>query len=356
MNNIDIIKEIKKDKHKHNLLSLICRYRYLPKNTELLFIDKLFDKKWKLEKAIKFLRSNNIIKCVAVDCDKKNNKKDSITITTKGLKIAKKLGIEITTYWSTLGQSPSLARSRAMAVLTFSNGNNCINSLALNIKLQNETTNSLLQYKGSRFAAFLQCEMTNFLVYSFLHPIAIHIKKEIRSKKRIMYLLNKEYYKDDTANRLDRIFVVENASTVIELLEVKNGRKWLYRDGQYKRANINTAVYNSYEKSTILPTVSEKMGYAYLVPVVNGFRTHIEKYYKNPIESENQISKEIGANAYNLVVINLKTLAKFVDEIRENKNDIHIVCDSFNYDFLYEIVDYFMTKYDFRHSVILKTV
>lgn len=292
MNNSEIIKEIKKDKHKYNLLSLICRYRFIPKNTELLFIDKLFDKKWKLEEAIRFLRANNIIKCVAVDCDKRNNKKDSITITSKGLKIARQLGVEITTYWSALGQSPSLARSRAVAVLSFVNGNNCIISLALNIKLENETTNSLLQYKGSRFAAFSQCERTNFLVYSFLRPIAIHLKKEIRSKKRIMYLLNKEYYKDETANRLDRIFVIENVNTVIELLEVKNGRKWLYKDGEFKRANINTAVYSSYEKSTILSTVSEKMGYAYLVPIVDGFRTHIEKYYNNPIESERQISKK----------------------------------------------------------------
>ncbi len=356
MNNLELITEIKKDKHKHNLLSLICRYRYLPKSTELLFIDKIFDKKWKLDEAIRFLRAKNIIKCVAVYCDKINNKKDSITITAKGLKIARKLGIEITTYWSALGQSPSLARSRAVAVLAFANGNNCINSLALNIKLQNETTNSLLQYKGSRFAAFLQCERTNFLVYSFLHPIAIHIKKEIRSKKRIMYLLNKEYYKDDTANRLDRIFIVENVSTIIELLEVKNGRKWLYRDGEFKRANINTAVYSSYEKSTILPTVSEKMGYAYLVPVVDGIRTHIEKYYKNPIESEKEISKEIGENAYNLVVINLKTLAKIVDEIRKNENDIYIVCDSVNSSFISEIVEHYAKKCNFQNQIFLDAI
>ena len=356
MNNLDLTKEIKKDKHKYNLLSLICRYRFIPKNTELLFIDKLFDKKWKLDKAIKFLRANNIIKCVAVDCEKRNNKKDSITITAKGLKIAKKLSIKISTYWSALGQSPSLARSRAVAVLTFPNGNKCINSLALNIMLKNETTNSLLQYKGSRFAAFLQCDWTNFLVYSFLHPIAIHLKKEIRTKKRIMYLLNKEYYKDETANRLDRIFVIENVNTVIELLEVKNGRKWLYKDGEYRRANINTAVYSSYEKSTILSTVSEKMGYAYLVPIVDGFREHIEKYYENPIESERQISNEIGTDTYNLVIINLKTLAKIVDEIRENKNDIQIVCDSVNSSFISEIIEHYTEKYSFKHRICLDTI
>lgn len=189
MNNLDLIKEIKKDKHKYNLLSLICRYRYIPKNIELLFIDKLFDKKWKLDEAIRFLRANNIIKCVAVDCEKRNNKKDSITFTAKGLKIAKKLSIKISTYWSALGQSPSLARSRAVAVLTFPNGNNCINSLALNIKLENETTNNLLQYKGSRFAAFLQCERTNFLVYSFLHPIAIHLKKKYAQRNELCICL-----------------------------------------------------------------------------------------------------------------------------------------------------------------------
>lgn len=351
MNNSELIKEIKKDKHKYNLLSLICRYRYIPKNIELLFIDKLFDKKWKLEEAIRFLRANNIIKCVAVDCDKRNNKKDSITITSKGLKIARKLCVEITTYWSALGQSPSLAMSRAVAVLAFANGNNCINSLALNIMLKNETTNSLPQFKGSRFAAFLQCERTNFLVYSFLHPLAIHLKKEIRSKKRIMYLLNKEYYKDETANKLDRIFIIENASTVIELLEVKNGRKWLYRNGEFKRANINTAVYSSYEKSTILSTVSEKMGYAYLVPVVDGFREHIEKYYKNPIESERHISNKISENAYNLVIINLKTLAKIVDEIVQNKNDIQIVIDKINFEFIKSILAYFVKKYKFNKSI-----
>ena len=356
MNNLNLIQEIKKDKHKHNLLSLICQYRYIPKNTELLFIDKLFDKRWKLDEAIRFLRANNIIKCVAIDCDKRNNKKDSITITTKGLKIARQLGIQISPHWKALGQSPSLARSRAVAVLTFANGNNCINSLALNVKLQNETTNSLLQYKGSRFAAFLQCERTNFLVYSFLHPIAIHLKKEIRSKKRIMHLLNKEYYKDETANRLDRIFVVENVSTVIELLEVKNGRKWLYRDGEYKRANINTAVYSSYEKSTILPTVSEKMGYAYLVPIVDGFREHIEKYYKNPIESEKQISKGIPTNTYNLVIINLKTLAKIIDEIEKNKNDIYIVIDKVNYEFIKSVLAYFIKKHKFNKSIKITTI
>lgn len=355
MNNSELIKEIKKDKHKYNLLSLICRYRYVPKNTELLFVDKLFDKKWKLDKAIKFLRANNIIKCVAVDCEKRNNKKDSITITAKGLKIARQLGIEITTYWSALGQSPSLARSRAVAVLAFANGNKCINSLALNIMLKNETTNSLLQFKGSRFAAFLRCERTNFLVYSFLHPLAIHLKKEIRSKKRIMYLLNKEYYKDETANRLDRIFVVENASAVIELLEVKNGRKWLYRNGEFKRANINTAVYSSYEKSTILSTVSEKMGYAYLVPVVDGFHEHIEKYYENPIESERQISNEISENAYNLVIINLKTLAKIVDEIEENKNDIQIAIDKINFEFIKNVLAYFVKKYKFNKRIKIVT-
>ncbi len=356
MKNLDLIKEIKKDKHKHNLLSLICRYRFIPKNTELLFINQLFDKKWKLEEAVRFLRAKNIIKCVAIDCDKRNNKKDSITITAKGLKIARKLCIEITTYWSALGQSPSLARSRAVAVLAFSSGNNCINSLALNIKLKNENTNSLLQYKGSRFAAFLQCEQTNFLVYSFLHPIAIHLKKEIRSKKRIMYLLNKEYYKDETVNRLDRIFIAENVNTVIELLEVKNGRKWLYRDGEYKRANINTAVYSSYEKSTILPTVSEKMGYAYLVPVVDGFRKHVDEYYENPIESEQKTSTKIGANTYNLVIINLKTLAKIVDEIEENKNDICIVIDKVNYEFIKSVFAYFVKKYNFNKRIKITTI
>lgn len=166
-----------------------------------------------------------------------------------------------------------------------------------------------------------------------------------------MYLLNKEYYRDETANRLDRIFVVENASTVIELLEVKNGRKWLYRDGKHKRANINTAVYCSYEKSTILSTVSEKMGYAYLVPVVDGFREHIEKYYKNPIESEKEISKEIGENTYNLVVINLKTFGKIVDEIKENKNDIYIVIDKINFEFIKSILAYFVKKYKFNKSI-----
>lgn len=355
MNNLDLTKEIKNDKHKYNLLSLICRYRFIPKNTELLFIDKLFDKKWKLDKAIKFLRANNIIKCVAVDCEKRNNKKDSITITAKGLKIAKKLSIKISTYWFALGQSPSLARSRAVAVLAFADGNKCINSLALNIMLKNETTNSLLQFKGSRFAAFLRCERTNFLVYSFLHPLAIHLKKEIRSKKRIMYLLNKEYYKDETANRLDRIFIAENASTVIELLEVKNGRKWLYRDGEHKRANINTAVYSSYEKSTILPTVSEKMGYAYLVPVVDGFHEHIEKYYKNPIESEKAISKKVPTNTYNLVVINLKTLAKIVDEIEENKNDIQIAIDKINFEFIKNVLAYFVKKHKFNKRIKIVT-
>lgn len=355
MNNSELIKEIKKDKHKYNLLSLICRYRYIPKNIELLFIDKLFDKKWKLEEAIRFLRANNIIKCVAVDCERRNNKKDSITITAKGLRTARQLGVEITTYWSALRQSPSLARSRAVAVLSFVNGNNCINSLALNIMLENETTNNLLQYKGSRFAAFLQCERTNFLVYSFLHPIAIHLKKEIRSKKRIMYLLNKEYYKDETANRLDRIFIAENISTVIELLKVKNGRKWLYSDGEFKRANINTAVYSSYEKSTILPTVSEKMGYAYLIPIVDGFREHIEKYYENPIESEKEISKKIPANTYNLVIINLKTLAKIVEEISENKNDIQIAIDKVNFEFIKNILVYFAKKYKFSKSIRIVT-
>lgn len=308
-----------------------------------------------MEEAIRFLRANNIIKCVAVDCEKRNNKKDSITFTAKGLKVAKKLSIQMVIYWSALGQSPSLARSRAVAVLAFPNGNNCINSLALNIKLENETTNNLLQYKGSRFATFLQCERTNFLVYSFLHPIAIHLKKEIRSKKRIMYLLNKGYYKDETANRLDRIFIAENISTVIELLEVKNGRKWLYRDGEYKRANINTAVYSSYEKSTILPTVSEKMGYAYLVPVVDGFRTHIEKYYNNPIESKKEISKKIPVNTYNLVIINLKTLAKIIDEIRENKNDIQIAIDKVNFEFIKNILVYFAKKYKFNKSIRIVT-
>ena len=166
-----------------------------------------------------------------------------------------------------------------------------------------------------------------------------------------MYLLNKEYCKDDTANRLDRIFIIENVNTVIELLEVKNGRKWLYRDCDYKRANINTAVYSSYEKSTILPTVSEKMGYAYLVPVVDGFREHIEKYYNNPIESEKQTSKEIGTDTYNLVVINLKTLAKIVDEIEENKNDIYIVIDKINFEFIKSILAYFVKKYKFNKSI-----
>lgn len=68
-----------------------------------------------------------------------------------------------------------------------------------------------------------------------------------------------------------------------------------------------------------MPTVSEKMGYAYLIPIVDGFREHIEKYYENPIESERQISNEIGTDTYNLVVINLKTFAKIVDEIEEIK-------------------------------------
>lgn len=93
------------------------------------------------------------------------------------------------------------------------------------------------------------------------------------------------------------------------------------------------------------------MGYAYLVPVVDGFRTHIEKYYKNPIESEQKVSKEIGENAYNLVVINLKTLAKIVDEIVQNKKDIQIVIDKINFEFIKSILAYFVKKHKFNKRI-----
>ena len=98
------------------------------------------------------------------------------------------------------------------------------------------------------------------------------------------------------------------------------------------------------------------MGYAYLVPVVDGFREHIDKYYENPIESEIQISNKIGTDAYNLVVINLKTLAKIVDEIRENKNDIYIVCDSINSSFISVIIEHYVKKCNFKNQIYINTI
>ena len=41
--------------------------------------------------------------------------------------------------------------------------------------------------------------------------------------------------------------------------------------------------------------------------------------------------KKISENTYNLVIINLKTFAKIVDEMRENKNDILIKFSSVLY-------------------------
>ena len=97
------------------------------------------------------------------------------------------------------------------------------------------------------------------------------------------------------------------------------------------------------------------MGYAYLVPIVDGFREHIEKYYENPIESEKQISKENGDNAYSLVIINLKTLAKIVEEISENKNDIKIIIDKVNFEFIKNILVYFAKKYKFNKNIRIVT-
>lgn len=98
------------------------------------------------------------------------------------------------------------------------------------------------------------------------------------------------------------------------------------------------------------------MGYAYLIPIVDGFREHIEKYYENPIESEKEISKKIPANTYNLVIINLKTLAKIIDEIRENKNDIYIVCDSINSSFISVIIEHYVKKCNFKNQIYLNTI
>jgi len=97
------------------------------------------------------------------------------------------------------------------------------------------------------------------------------------------------------------------------------------------------------------------MGYAYLVPVVDGFHEHIEKYYNNPIESEKEISKEIGENTYNLVVVNLKTLAKIVNEIEENKKDIYITVNKVNFQFIKNVLAYFVKKHKFNKRIKIVT-
>lgn len=66
--------------------------------------------------------------------------------------------------------------------------------------------------------------------------------------------------------------------------------------------------------------------------------------------------EEIPANTYNLVVINLKTLAKIVDEIRKNENDIQIVIDKINFEFIKSILAYFVKKYKFNKSIKITTI
>lgn len=56
-----------------------------------------------------------------------------------------------------------------------------------------------------------------------------------------------------------------------------------------------------------------------------------------------------------MVVINLKTLAKIVDKIRENKNDIQIAIDKVNFEFIKNILVYFSKKYKFNKSIRIVT-
>ncbi len=66
--------------------------------------------------------------------------------------------------------------------------------------------------------------------------------------------------------------------------------------------------------------------------------------------------EEIPANTYNLVVINLKTLAKIVDEIRKNENDIQIAIDKINFEFIKSILACFVKKYKFNKSIKITTI
>ena len=362
--------DIKMDKTMLNILNLIGMFRYVPLNFTLLYGSGLFDKEWKIKEGLKCLKSQGYVKCIAVDCQVKHNEKDTFTNTHKGMKLMKELNIRISGWWEALGQSPSLARSRCMCSIVLMQTKSFVNSLALTYKRKAESNSDLLQFKGSRAAGFLNTETGNFSVYSFPHPISVSVKKENRCRLRVMELIGNDALNYQRRNVFDRIIISENVKTVIELLEIKNGKKWLFQNGEYQKCNISKSVFYPNEPTYIAGSITER-GYAYLIPVVSGYRDYVKDYFKNPIEKEAEAKEKLKSIlstkhtqasvtkytlsafetdetvAFDLTVINLKVVVNIIDAIKNNDKKIFISIIKNNYDFLNELFHYYIYKYNF---------
>lgn len=370
LNYDEILIEVKNDEYKENLLRLIAIFRYIPINYILLMEIKLFEKEWKLKEAIKFLKAQNVIKCLAIDCDVKHNEKDTFTTTKRGFQIMKDLGITPSDEWESFGQSPSLARSRCVCSLTFVGTQKFFHSVDLTKPRNDETKEDVLQFKGSKVAGFYITKNVSFSVYSFSHPISVSFSKEIRCNQRVLKLTNRNLADYSLKNRLDRIIVAESPTTVIELLEIRNGKLWLYQNKEYKRCSISKSVFTGDKMNSEI--VRRKYGTAYLVPVVEGVSDYIKNRFKSPIKKElalrnellQLVNNESKLNTYryaiaedengvvfDLRIINLYTLYDVVSAIKKDNKSILCFVDVCTKNFIEEILKHFAEKYKFGFDI-----
>lgn len=367
----ELLEEIKKDEYKENILQLIAIFRYVPINYILLMETKLFEKEWRLKEAVKFLKAQNVIKCVAIDCDVKHNEKDTLTTTKRGFKIMKDLGIAISDEWVSLGESPSLARSRCVCNMVFFQTQKFLHSAGLTQPRNDESNEDVLQFKGSKIAGFFILKNVNFSVYSFNHPIAVSISKEIRCNQRALKIINRNLEDYPLKNRLDRIIVAENPTTVIELLEIKNGKRWLFQNKEYKRCSIAKSVFTGDRINS--ESVRRKYGSAYLIPVVEDISEYIKNCFKNPIKREMKLKQQLkehfnsnlpivssyqnavienkNAVAFDIRIINLYTLYDIVEAIKNNNKNILCIVEECTKDFIEEVLNYFITKHNFKYNI-----
>ena len=243
----EILREISYPNIGKYILSLILKFRYISNDENL--INNCFSdtKKWKIVKTIKELKALGYIKALAIECNKKYNKKDSLTVTNKGFRLSREIGIQVPNNWKSMAQSKKIWRQRSICTMSFYKLPQeiiYINSYTL-VKNGDLAENN--QFCGLCASGYIVLSDIAYAIYSVeKNNMCIFENREHNGLEKAKYLNNP---KSKYNRKYNRIILVDSPETVQSLLQTKKGTKWRNNGNKMIGCNIKNALFYNGETS-----------------------------------------------------------------------------------------------------------
>lgn len=214
------------------IIETIAYYIYIPIDLPIIEQLNLEIKKWQVNEAIKQLKASGYIEAIAVGCGRRYNRKDTLTLTQKGLYYCKKNQITVNPFWAQAKRTPCFWRQRAIAEIFFK-GMDYINSSTLN----NTSGEGAFPFRGTRSVGYLLGKDVIPVYYQQNEVIKVRMSQEENALNRIKETLKTPAERgNDLPN--SKIILCESCDSVRVLINMQKPQTSKVKPIYYQKESL----------------------------------------------------------------------------------------------------------------------